>query len=134
MGCHITLSGAPQTSVFDMLAPSVQNRLGSPQSGYQTQVQRDCRTTRPRRPTNSIGEHREKISTSAKRMTCKDIIKIGTTDVVILGNNEEPMIFGKSTKTNEEKDIGAISKAVNPKYSMPRWCPSGLTRSQNRKL
>jgi hypothetical protein len=53
-----------------------------------------------------------------------DIIKIGISDVVIHGNNEGPMIFGKSAKTNEEKDTGAASKVVNPKYSMPRWCPS----------
>jgi hypothetical protein len=63
-----------------------------------------------------------------------DIIKIGTTDVVIQGNNKGPIIFEKSTKTNEEKDTGATGKAVNPKYSMPRWCPSGLTRSQKHKL
>jgi hypothetical protein len=25
-------------------------------------------------------------------------------------------------------------KIADPKYSMPRWCPSGLTRSQKRKL
>jgi hypothetical protein len=25
-------------------------------------------------------------------------------------------------------------KTVDPKYSMPRWCPAGLTRSQKRKL
>jgi hypothetical protein len=35
----------------------------------------------------------EKISTSAKRPTNGDIIKIGTIDVVIQGNNEGPMIF-----------------------------------------
>jgi hypothetical protein len=23
---------------------------------------------------------------------------------------------------------------TDPKYSMPRWCPTGLTRSQKRKL
>jgi hypothetical protein len=45
--------------------------------------------------------------------------KIGTTDVVIQGNIEEPIIFGKPAKTNEEKDTGATNKAVNPKYSMP---------------
>jgi hypothetical protein len=45
MGCHSTLPGAPQNSVFDRLGPSVQDRLGSPQSGHQTQVHRDCRTT-----------------------------------------------------------------------------------------
>jgi hypothetical protein len=41
---------------------------------------------------------------NAKRITNEDIIKIGTTDVVILGNNEGTMIFGKSTKTDKERD------------------------------
>jgi hypothetical protein len=67
-------------------------------------------------------------------MTGGDIIKIDTTYAIIHGNNKGPMTFDKSAKTNEEKDIGATSKAVNPKYSMPRCCPSGLTQSQTRKL
>jgi hypothetical protein len=46
---------APQTSVFDRLAPPVQDRLGAAQSGHQTQAQQNYRTTRPQRPTNPIG-------------------------------------------------------------------------------
>jgi hypothetical protein len=30
--------------------------------------------------------------------------------------------------------MGTTSKAVDPKHSMPRWCPLELTRSQKRKL
>jgi hypothetical protein len=97
-------------------------------------VQQGCQTTRSQMPTNPIGGHGEKISTSAKRTTNGDIIKIGTTNVVMHENNEGSMIFGKTTKTDEGKDRGATSKTVDPKYSMPRWCPSGLTRSQKRKL
>jgi hypothetical protein len=63
----------------------------------------------------------------------KDIIKIGTVDVIIQENNEEPMIFGESTNTTQKEDTTAI-KTANPEYSMPRWCPAGLTRSQKRKL
>jgi hypothetical protein len=66
-------------------------------------------------------------------MTKRDIIKIGIGDVVIQRNNEGPMIFGKSASTSKEGDTTAI-KTADPKYSMPRWCPSGLTRSQKRKL
>lgn len=44
------------------------------------------------------------------------------------------MIFGKLVKTNEKKDIGATSKMSDPKYFMPLWCPSALTRSQKHKL
>jgi hypothetical protein len=67
-----------------------------------------------------------------QRTTKKDIIKIGTADVVIQGNNKGPMIFGESANTTK-KDTVTI-KTADPKYSMPRWCPAGLTRSQKRKL
>jgi hypothetical protein len=43
------------------------------------------------------------------------------------------MIFGESANTNKKEDTAAI-KIADPKYSMPRWFPSGLTQSQKRKL
>jgi hypothetical protein len=43
------------------------------------------------------------------------------------------MIFSESANTNKTEDMAAI-KIDDPKYSMPRWCPAGLTRSQKRKL
>jgi hypothetical protein len=36
--------------------------------------------------------------------------------------------------TQTKKGGTTVNKTVDPKYSMPRWCPSGLTRSQKRKL
>jgi hypothetical protein len=68
-----------------------------------------------------------------KRMTKKDIIKIGTANVVIKKESEGPMIFGESANTTKKENT-ATNKTVDPKYSMPRWCPAGLTRSQKRKL
>jgi hypothetical protein len=62
----------------------------------------------------------------------KDIIKISIADVVIQGDNKGPMIFGESANTTK-KDTTTI-KIADPKYSMPRWCPAGLTWSQKRKL
>jgi hypothetical protein len=47
--------GAPQTSVFDRLAPLVQDRLSAPQSDHQAQVQQDCRTIRLQRLINPVG-------------------------------------------------------------------------------
>jgi hypothetical protein len=41
------------------------------------------------------------------------------------------MTFGESAETNEEKDKVATSKMYDPKYSLPRWCPSELTHSQS---
>jgi hypothetical protein len=66
-----------------------------------------------------------------KEQQKKDIIKIGTADVVIQGDNKGPMIFGESANTTKKEDKVTI-KTADPKYSMPRWCPAGLTRSQKR--
>jgi hypothetical protein len=43
------------------------------------------------------------------------------------------MIFSESANISKKEDT-TINKTADPKYSMPRWCPSGLTRSQKRKL
>jgi hypothetical protein len=111
------------------LAPPVQDRWSDTQSDHQAQARQDCRTTQPQRPTNPAGAY----TYSNRENNKKDIIKIGTTDVVVHENNEGPVIFGESANTNKKEDTTAI-KIADPKYSMPRWCPSGLTRSQKRKL
>jgi hypothetical protein len=127
LGCHSTpLGGAPQTSVFNRLAPLVQDQLSAAQSGHQTHAQQDCRSTQPQRPTNPAGGH---IPAATGRTTKKDIIKIGTADVIIQEDNEGPMIFGESTNTTKKEDTATI-RTADPKYSMPRWCPEGLTRFQ----
>jgi hypothetical protein len=43
------------------------------------------------------------------------------------------MIFGESANTSKREDTTDV-KTADPKYSMLRWCPSGLTRSQKQKL
>jgi hypothetical protein len=58
------------------------------------------------------------ISTSTKRSTKGDIIKIGTTDIFIQGNNEGPMVFGKSANIGKKEDTTA-NEAADPKYFMP---------------
>jgi hypothetical protein len=73
------------------------------------------------------------VPAATERTTKKDVIKIGTADVVIQEDNKGPMIFGESANTTKKEDMATI-KTADPKYSMPRWCPAGLTRSQKRKL
>jgi hypothetical protein len=41
------------------------------------------------------------------------------------------MTFGKSAKGKEKN---SNDTTVDLKYSIPQWCPSGLTHSQKRKL
>jgi hypothetical protein len=64
--------------------------------------------------TKANQSHVEKIfmsaPTNAKRTTNEDIIKISTTNVIIQGNNEGPMLFGKSAKIDEGKDIRTTSR------------------------
>jgi hypothetical protein len=73
------------------------------------------------------------IPAATERTTKKDIIKISTTDVIIQEDNEGLMIFGESANTTKKEDTTTI-KTADPKYSMPRWCPTGLTWSQKQKL
>jgi hypothetical protein len=122
--------GAPLTFVFNRLAPPVQDRLSVAQSSHQTRAQQDCRSTRPQRSINPAGGH---IPAATERTTKKDIIKIGSADVIIQEDNEGSMIFGESANTTKKEDTTTI-KIADPKYSMPRWCPAGLTRSQKQKL
>jgi hypothetical protein len=121
--------GAPQSSVFDRLTPLVQDRLKAPQSGSRARAQQDCRTTRTQRPINPVGGH---TATASNRTTKGDFIKIGTTDVIIHEDDKGSMIFYESASTNKKNTT--VNKTINSKYSMPRWCLSGLTRSQKRKL
>jgi hypothetical protein len=73
------------------------------------------------------------VPAATERTIKKDIIKIGTTEVIIQEDNEGSMIFGESANTTKKEDTTTI-KTADPKYSLPRWCPAGLTRSQKRKL
>jgi hypothetical protein len=73
--------------------------LSAAQSDHQTQAQQDCRSTRPQRPINLAGEY---ITAATERTTKKDIIKIGSADVIIQEDNEGPMIVGESTNTTKK--------------------------------
>jgi hypothetical protein len=95
-----------------------------------TPPSRRLSTTRPPRPTNPTGGH---TPAATERTTKKDIIKVGTADVVIQEDKKGSMIFGELANTTKIEDTATI-KTADPKYSMPRWCPAGLTRSQKRKL
>jgi hypothetical protein len=63
------------------------------------------------------------ISKAAKRTTKRDIIKIGTTDVVIQGNDEGPMIF-------VNRPIQARRKTQLPAKQLTQdtLCPDGAHR------
>lgn len=82
-------------------------------------------------------------STKIERTIAGDTIKIGTTNVVVDKEIDEgPMIFGASTKTQLDEDVAMADnhkaasqrKTSDPKYSIHRWFPLGLTQFQKHKL
>ena len=74
----------------------------------------------------------EKIKTDA-------IVQIGDTKVAVDNVGKKPIMFDKSVNSPVQKPIRAndheaSSSNSTSKYFQPRWCPSGLTRTQRRKL
>ena len=67
------------------------------------------------------------------------VMKIGNIKVSITESGTRPMVLGKSVDTSVQRPImaddhEASSSTTTSKYFQPRWCPSGLTRTQKRKL
>jgi hypothetical protein len=77
-----------------------------------------CRTRLPDYSASKADQSgRGHMPVATERTTKKDIIKIGTTDVVIQKESEGPMIFGETANTNKTEDTTTI-KITNPKYSV----------------
>ena len=68
---------------------------------------------------------------------------IGTKELII----KEPIIVDNPADSNKDVAVvqqgpmandqeASISKAKSrdPKYTQPKWCPSGLTKAQKRKI
>ena len=73
------------------------------------------------------------------KTTADDVVKLGDVNVAIKDVGKKPMVFGKSAKTDPQKlvlanDHEASSSSSANKYHQPRWCPSGLSHSQKRRL
>ena len=67
-------------------------------------------------------------------------MQIGNIKVAVNEVGTRPMVLRKSVDTSIQRSImadnhGASSGGITTsKYFQPRWCPSGLTRTQKRKL
>jgi hypothetical protein len=79
-----------------------------------------------------------------ERKTSKDVIKIGSGDVVIGDCFKGPIVIGDPDKSQiansfvqfvpESNDHGASSCGTLSKHIQLRWCPSSLTHTQKWKL
>jgi hypothetical protein len=72
----------------------------------------------------------------------KEVIKIGNNVVVMGGCFEGPIIINDSAQNQivssfrssqpRANDHEASSSKLDPKYHQPRWCPGGLTHSEEK--
>jgi hypothetical protein len=74
-----------------------------------------------------------------ERTTGLDIIQIGTMNVPVEGSGKRPVVSNNQVVTPTQKgsvvnDHEASGSKSHPECFLPRWCPSGLTHTQRRKL
>jgi len=141
--------------VFDRLA-----RLVHDQSGYHRLGQRQqpalvrpvttdqsdrshhgsCQFHSPRQ-VYRVKENKEEVQSivDLEKIKADAVVQIGNIKVVVIEAGTRPMVLGKSVDTSVQRlimadDHEASSNTTTSKYFQPRWCPSGLTRTQKRKL
>src|SRR6266566_2843205 len=54
--------------------------------------------------------------------------------VVELAKGGKILIIGPNGAANDHEASSSQVKPRDPKYTQPRWCPTGLTKTQKRKL
>jgi sugar/nucleoside kinase (ribokinase family) len=83
-------------------------------------------------------EEVQKMEVDPERTTSHDIIQIGSMGVLIGEDGKRPIVTNNKVVTSTPEvaanDHEASGSSSNSKYFLPRWCPSGLTRTQRRKL
>ena len=76
----------------------------------------------------------------SEKLKADVVVQIGEIKVPIKNTGKEPMDIEKSVNDPSHKSVMAndheagSSKDAADKYHQPRWCPSGLTHTQKRKL
>ena len=132
------------------------DRLGPHQSGLvqQTAPVRSVATDRSDRSHQRSGQapvprfeyrvkerkEEQKPVADPEKLKADAVVQIGEIKVPIKDVGKEPMDIEKSVVVPVQKpvmpnDHGAgSSKSAEDNYHQPRWCPSGLTHTQKRKL
>ena len=78
-------------------------------------------------------------TTDSEKIKADAVVQIGNIKVAVTESGTRPMVLGKSVDTSVQRPImaddhEASSSTTTSKYFQPRWCPSGLTHTQKRKL
>jgi hypothetical protein len=89
----------------------------------------------------------EPASKQEGRSTSADIMKIGTKNVEVIDLGKGPIIIDNPAKSsgvvaavqsgsaaNDHEVSTSSTKKFDPKYTQPRWCPPGLSKTKKRRL
>ena len=89
-----------------------------------------------------VKKKKEEVQSTVDSLKIKAdaVVQIDNIKVAVNEAGTRPMVFGKSFNTFVQRPIMAddheasSSSTTTPKYFQSSWCPSGLTRTQKRKL
>jgi len=88
-----------------------------------------------------VKENKKEVqsTTDSEKIKADVVVQIGNIKVDVNEAGTRPMVLGKSVDTSVQRPImaddhEASSCTTTSKYFQPRWCLSGLTRTQKRKL
>ena len=88
-----------------------------------------------------VKENKKEVQSTAdlEKIKVDAVVQIGNIKVAVNEAGARPMVLRKSVDISVQRPImaddhKASSSTTTSKYFQPRWCPSGLTRTQKRKL
>ena len=89
-----------------------------------------------------VKENKKEVQSTAdlEKIKADAVVQIGNIKVAVNEAGARPMVLRKSVDTSVQRPIMAddyeasSGSITTSKYFQPRWCPSGLTRTQKRKL
>jgi len=88
-----------------------------------------------------VKENKKEVQSIAnlEKIKADAVVQIDNIKVAVNEAGARPMVLRKSIDTSVQRPIvaddhEASSNTTTSKYFQPRWCASGLTRTQKRKL
>ena len=88
-----------------------------------------------------VKENKKEIQSTIdlEKFKADAVVQIGNIKVAVNEAGKRPMVLGKLVDTSVQRPImaddhEARSSTTTSKYFQPRWCLSGLTRTQKRKM
>jgi hypothetical protein len=138
---------APRRSVFERLTHSTKGHLDSGINRPSQASPKKKIMKQEWRRKSSHAEVSESASKKEERSTRANIIKIGAEDIQTKELGKGPIIVDNPAKSggvvaavqpisaaNNHEASTSSTKKIDPKYTQPRWCPLGLSKTKKRRL